>query len=238
LNFHPDEATMSHVLKDVIKNLSIDCVVFGFERSRLQVLLIQRAISPCKGMWALPGGFVMRKERIRPAANRILKATTGVRGIYLEEVGIFDRLNRYPPWRVFSVGHFALVSPEHYRLVPGIDTSAVRWFELSQPPDLPFDHREIIEAALDKLRKRVRQRPIGFELLPDKFTLPRLQSLYEAILGTPLDKRNFRKKIMRLGVVEQLKELDPESTRRAARLYRFDAKAYERLKEDGFLFQV
>lgn len=229
---------MSHVMKDVIRNLSIDCVVFGFERAKLEVLLVQRAVSPCKGMWALPGGFIQHEERVIPAADRILKATTGVEGVYLEEVGIFDSLDRYPPWRVFSIGHFALVSPEQYPLAPGIDTSAVKWFELAAIPDLALDHREIIDLALEKLRKRVRERPIGFELLPAKFTLPRLQSLYEAILGTPLDKRNFRKKIMKMGVLEQLKELDPERTRRAASLYRFDAKAYEQLKKDGILFQL
>jgi ADP-ribose pyrophosphatase YjhB (NUDIX family) len=225
-------------MKDVITNLSIDCVVFGFEKSRLEVLLIQRAVSPCKGMWALTGGFVKHEERVEPAADRILKATTGVEGIYLEEVGIFDRLDRYPTGRVISIGFFALVSPEQYTLVPGIDTSAAHWFDLAELPELPFDHREILEVALGKLRKRVRERPIGFELLPAKFSLPRLQALYEAILGVPLDKRNFRKKVMRMGILEQLKELDPDRTRRAAVLYRFDPEAYARLREEGILFQV
>jgi hypothetical protein len=173
-----------------------------------------------------------------PAADRILKATTGMEGIYLEEIGVFDRPDRYPERRVITIGHFALVSPENYPLAPGIDTSAVRWFDLAQLPELVFDHREIIDGALEKLRKRIRQRPIGFELLPAKFTLPRLQALYEGILGTSLDKRNFRKKIMRLGVVKQLHETDPESTRRAACLYCFDAEAYEKLKDEGMLFQV
>jgi len=229
---------MSHILAEVITNLSIDCAVFGFERSRLEVLLVQRAIAPCKGMWALPGGFIQVREQVLPAADRILRDTTGVEGVYLEEVGVFDRPDRYPERRVLTIGHFALVSPEKYALAPGIDTSAVRWFDLAQLPELPFDHREIIDGALEKLRKRIRQRPIGFELLPPRFTLPRLQALYEGILGTPLDKRNFRKKIMRLGVVRRLPETDPESTRRAARLYCFDAEAYDRLKEEGILFQM
>jgi len=232
---------MSHLLQEVITNLSIDCVVFGFERSCLEVLLVQRAIEPSQGMWALPGGFVQLQEQVIPAAGRILKATSGIEGIYLEEVGVFDRPDRYPDRRVITIAHFALVSPENYSLAPGIDTRAVRWFEVSQLPQLPrlaFDHQEIIDWALGQLRKRIRRRPIGFELLPAKFTLPRLQSLYEAILGTPLDKRNFRKKIMRLGVLRPLPETDPESTRRAARLYCFDADAYERAKEDGMLFQI
>jgi len=229
---------MSHILQEVITNLSIDCVVFGFERSRLEVLLVQRAIDPFQGMWALPGGFIQLEERVSSATGRILKATTGMEGIYLEEVGVFDRLDRYPGRRVITIGHFALVSPENYCLAPGIDTRAVRWFEVSQLPELPFDHQEILDEALDKLRKRIRQRPIGFELLPGKFTLPRLQTLYEAILGTSLDKRNFRKKIVRLGVIRQLPETDPNSTRRAARLYSFDTEAYDRLREEGILFQI
>jgi 8-oxo-dGTP diphosphatase len=229
---------MSHILQEVITNLSIDCVMFGFERSRLEVLLVQRAIEPFQGLWALPGGFIQLQEQVIPAADRILEATTGMTGIYLEEVGVFDRPDRYPERRVITIGHFALVSPENYCLAPGIDTRAVRWFELSQLPELPFDHQEIIDRALEKLRKRIRERPIGFELLPAKFTLPRLQTLYEAILGTALDKRNFRKRITRLGVLRQLPETDPDSTRRAACLYSFDADAYERLKKDGMLFQL
>jgi ADP-ribose pyrophosphatase YjhB (NUDIX family) len=229
---------MSHILNEIITNLSLDCVILGFEKARLEVLLIQRAIEPCKGMWALPGGFIQLEERVTLAADRILKATTGVEGIYLEEIGVFDRPDRYPGRRVLTIGHFALISPENYALAPGIDTSAVRWFDLAQLPPLPFDHREILDFALEKLRKRIRERPIGFELLPAKFTLPRLQALYEAILGTSLDKRNFRKKIMRLGVIKQLHETDPESTRRAASLYSFDADAYDRLREEGLLYRV
>ena len=229
---------MSHILQEVITNLSIDCVMFGFEKSRLEVLLVQRAIDPCQGLWALPGGFMRLQEQVIPAADRILQATTGMEGVYLEEVGVFDRPDRYPGRRVITIAHFALVSPENYVLAPGIDTRAVRWFDLNQLPELPFDHQEIIDGALVQLRKRIRRRPIGFELLPAKFTLPRLQALYEGILGTTLDKRNFRKKLMRLGVVKQLQETDPESTRRAACLYCFDAEAYERLKEEGILFQL
>lgn len=229
---------MSHVITDVIGNLSIDCVVFGFEKSRLEVLLVKRAIDPSEGMWALPGGFIEIEERLAPAVDRILFATTGVRDIYLEEVGVFDAVDRYPSRRVFSIAHFALVSPEYYSLAPGIDTSEVCWFDLADLPILPFDHREIIEAALLKLRKRVRNRPIGFELLQRKFTLPQLQSLYEAILGHNLDKRNFRKKILRLGVLKQLEEKDPDNKRRAACLYTFDMSAYDQLKEDGILFEL
>lgn len=229
---------MSHVLKDVIKNVSIDYVIFGFEENRLEVLLVKRAIKPSKGEWALPGGFIKKNELIEHATNRILNATTGLKNIYLEEIAIFDAVNRYPLWRVFTIAHFALVSPENYALRPGIDTSAVKWFNLKELPVLAFDHRKIIETALVKLRIRVRYRPIGFELLPEKFTIPQLQKLYEAILGKKLDKRNFRKKLMNMNLIKKLKEKEEESKTRAAHLHQFDKNNYNKLKEKGFIFEL
>jgi 8-oxo-dGTP diphosphatase len=229
---------MSHILKDVVQNLSIDCVIFGFEQSTLEVLLIKRAIKPYLGKWALPGGFIKKNERVEHAIYRILGATTGLENIYLEEVGVFDGVDRYPYWRVFTIAHFALVSPEHYALKPGVDTSAAKWYKLNEVPKLPFDHQEIIETALHKLRTRVRYRPIGFELLPKKFTLPHLQKLYETILGKKLDKRNFRKKILKMGLLKKLNETDRSSKRRAAALYKFDKNIYNKLKKDGFVFEL
>jgi 8-oxo-dGTP diphosphatase len=229
---------MSHILKDVVRNLSIDCVIFGFEHSSLEVLLIKRAIKPYLGKWALPGGFIKKNERVEHAIYRILGANTGLENIYLEEVAVFDGIDRYPYWRVFTIAHFALVSPEHYALKPGVDTSAAKWYKLSEVPELPFDHQEIIETALNKLRARVRYRPIGFELLPKKFTLPHLQKLYETILGKKLDKRNFRKKILKMGLLKKLDETDRSSKRRAAALYKFDKNIYNKLKKDGFVFEL
>jgi hypothetical protein len=131
-----------------------------------------------------------------------------------------------------------LVSPEYYALHPGIDTSAVQWFKLSELPNLPFDHNEIVQAALDKLRTRVRYKPIGFELLPEKFTLPHLQKLYEIILGKKLDKRNFRKKLTKMNLLKKLKEKDQTNKRRAANLYKFDKNTYNKLKDKGFIFEL
>ena len=229
---------MSHVLKDVIKNFSIDCVVFGFEKSRLEVLLTKRAVHPSKGMWALPGGFIKKQELVDHATDRILHTITGVKNIYLEEVAIFDEIDRFPSWRVFTIGYFALISPEHYAISAGMDSMAVRWFDLNKLPSLPFDHRFIIQTALDKLRTRVRYKPIGFELLPKKFTLPQLQRLYEVILHKHLDKRNFRKKLMTMGLVKKLNEKDPHNKRRAAYFYQFDRKQYTLLKKTGFMFEL
>ena len=147
---------MSHKLKEIIKNVSIDCVIFGFEKSTLEILLIKRAREPFQGSWALPGGFVKKEELIESATNRILHETTGLENIYMEEVAVFDDINRYPLWRVFTVGFFALISPENYSLSTGIDTVEVKWFKASELPKLPFDHKHIIEVALEKLRTRVR----------------------------------------------------------------------------------
>ena len=174
---------MSHILSEIINNISIDCVIFGFEKSVFEILLVKRAVNPGKGMWALPGGFIKKNELVEDAAQRILKVTTGVSNIYLEEIAVLDQVDRYPGRRVFTLAHFALISPEDYQLTAGIDTTEVKWFKLDELPDLAFDHINIIDIALVKLRTRVRYRPIGFELLPQKFTLPQLQVLYEVILG-------------------------------------------------------
>jgi 8-oxo-dGTP diphosphatase len=229
---------MSHILKEVLNNISIDCVIFGFEKSTLEILLIKRAIKPCKGMWALPGGFIKKKELVEDAAQRILKATTGVGSIYLEEIDVIDKVDRYPSRRVLTLAHYALVSPEDYQLTTGVDTTEVKWFKLEELPELALDHKSIIDIALNKLRARVRYRPIGFELLPQKFTLPQLQILYEVILGKDLDKRNFRKKIFKMNLLKRLKEKDKNNKRRAAYLYRFDKSNYNKLKEDGFIFEL
>ncbi len=229
---------MSHILKEIIKNLSIDCVIFGFEKSRLEILLIKRARNPAKARWALPGGFIKKEELVEDSVKRILKATTGLQNIYLEEIKVFDELDRFPLWRVFTIGYFALISPERYKLTTGIDTTEVKWFPLADLPELPFDHKKIINAALNKLRNRVKHGPIGFELLPLKFTLPQLQNLYETILDKKVDKRNFRKKIMNMYLIRRLKEKDKYNIKRAAYLYKFDVKNYNKFKERGFIFEL
>ncbi len=228
---------MSHILKDVIRNLSVDCVIFGFENHSLEVLLIKRARKPSIGRWALPGGFIKKEELVDDAANRILQETTGIKNIYMEEVAIFDKVDRYPKWRVFTLGYFALISPEKYLITTGIDTKEVKWFKISDLPKLPFDHQDIFNTSLEKLRTRVRYRPIGFELLPKKFTLPQLQKLYEVVLGKKLDKRNFRKKISGMNLIINTNEIDIKNKRKAT-LYMFDKKNYNKLKREGFIFEL
>lgn len=229
---------MSHKSEKIIDNLSIDCVIFGFDNKGLEVLLIRRAIDPFRGEWALPGGFVLKDEDIDNAAKRILTDTSGIEDIFMEQFYVFGDIDRYPERRVITIGYYALVSPDKYNLHPGLDTSEVNWFPYDQIKKLPFDHNKIINTALGKLRIRVRRQPIGFELLPQKFTLPKLQLLYESILDTKLDKRNFRKKLLKMNLLSKLEEKEKDNVRRAANLYKFDKKNYKKLINKGFNFDL
>lgn len=229
---------MSHQTENIIQNLSIDCVVFGFENSRLEVLLIKRKLEPEKDKWALPGGFILKDESLDDAAVRILEETSSVKNIYLEQIHTFGDVNRYPLRRVITIGYYALIDPDKHSLKPGIDTTDVKWFPVNDLPEVPFDHNEIIDAALEKLRKQVRTEPVGFELLPKKFTLTQLQILYESILGTQLDKRNFRKKILGLKILIALDEYQKSVAHRAARLYKFDTRRYKKLSKKGYNFEI
>jgi 8-oxo-dGTP diphosphatase len=229
---------MVNWLKDAIKNVSSDCVIFGFEDSSLKILLYKRGINPCKGVWALPGGFLKKGELFEEAARRILKATTGVSDIYLEEVAVFDQLDRFQPWRVFTVGYFALVKPGKYKITAtGLDSTEVRWFNYDELPELAWDHKNIVETALKKLRSVVLHKPIGLELMPNKFTLPQLQNLYEVILNRPLDRRNFRKKMIQMNLLKKLDERDPNNKTNAAYLYKFDKRVYNKLITKGFVLE-
>lgn len=229
---------MSHTSKQIINNLSVDCVVFGFEKNKLEVLLIKRKGNPKKENWALPGGFVLKTETLDEAAVRILDETSNVKNIYLEQIHAFSKIDRFPLRRVISVAYFALIDPEKHSLKPGIDTTDVQWFPANEKIDFPFDHYEIFERALKQLRQRVKIKPIGFELLPKKFSLTQLQSLYECILGETLDKRNFRKKILGLKMLIPLNDYQKGVAHRAARLYKFDFEAYQNLRNKGFNFQL
>jgi 8-oxo-dGTP diphosphatase len=230
---------MDNWLKGVIKNVSTDCVIFGFENLSLEILVYKRAQNPNKGEWALPGGFLKKGELIEEAARRMLKDTIGVNDLYLEDVGVFDEIDRFPSWRVFTIGYYALISPENYNLIPsGTYMLEAKWFKITELPPLAWDHKHIVDVALEKLRDRVLNRPIGFELLHNKFTLPQLQNLYEAILDRKLDKRNFRKKMLSMNLLKKLDEKESNNVKRAAYLYKFDKKTYNKLAEKGFTFEL
>ena len=218
--------------------LTVDCVVFGFDGGDLKVLLIRRDLPPHKGKWALPGGFVGEDEAIDDAARRELEEETGLTKVFLEQLYTFGDPGRDPRGHTVSVAHFALVKLADHEARAASDASDAEWFPATDPPPLAFDHARILEVALERLRGKVRYQPIGFELLPRKFTLSELQRLYEAALGHPLDKRNFRKKILGMGLLEELDETQRAVAHRAARLYRFDSAAYKRLVRQGFNFEI
>lgn len=218
--------------------LSVDCVVFGLDDEDLKVLLIRRELEPFRGKWALPGGFVRINETLDEAARRELAEETGLSGVFLEQLYTFGALDRDPRERVVSVAYFALVNLGSHRVKAATDACDAAWFSVDDTPALAFDHEEIFSTALDRLKGKVRYKPIGFELLPPKFTLSQLQRLYEKILGRPLDKRNFRKKVLGTGLLVELDEVEQDVAHRAARLYRFDRRKYERLEKDGFSFEI
>lgn len=218
--------------------LTVDCVVFGLDEAGLQVLLIRRGIAPFKGAWALPGGFVRVEETLEDAARRELEEETGLQKVFLEQFGTFSALDRDPRERVISIAYYALTKPADHETRAATDADEARWFPAGKPPKLAFDHAEILAGALDRLRARLRTEPIGFELLPPKFTLSQLQNLYEAVLGTALDKRNFRKKVLSFDLLLPLAETHRTGAHRPAQLYRFDPVRYQRLKKKGFLFEL
>jgi 8-oxo-dGTP diphosphatase len=224
--------------------VTVDCVVFGLDEEDLKVLLIQRDVPPFRGQWALPGGFVRMDEDLEQAARRELREETGVSlpDLYLEQLYTFGAVERDPRFRVVSVAYYALVNLADHRVQAGTDASGAAWFAASDLPKLAFDHAEILSAALRRLKGKVRYEPVGFELLPPKFTLTQLQKLYEIILERPLDKRNFRKKLLKLaeetGILVELDEVQQDVAHRAARLWRFDEEKYRRMKKKGINFEI
>lgn len=226
--------------EDLIPNMSVDCVIFGFESEELKVLLYERAMEdePGYSSWALPGGFVKKNEDLDDAASRVLHQVTGFQDIYMEQVRTFGKAGRYPEFRVITTAYYALVNPRSHKLSLGKEARDARWVSIKVLPKLVFDHAEILQSALKKLKRVVRQEPIGFELLPKKFTLTSLQRLYESILDTQLDTRNFRKKLLKMGHLVKLNEQQSGVPHRAAYLYKFDNNRYNQRKEEGFVFDL
>ncbi len=218
--------------------LTVDIVVFGLDEADLQVMLIERDVPPFEGAWALPGGFVRIEETLDEAARRELQEETGLKNIFLEQLYTFGDVHRDPRERVVTVAYYALVNLTGHAVQASSDARNAAWFSLEDLPKLAFDHDRILATALDRLRGKVRYQPIGFELLPPRFTLTQLQHLYERILNRQLDKRNFRKKVLSMGFVKETTEIEKDVAHRAARLYRFDKRAYDQLTKRGFSFEI
>jgi 8-oxo-dGTP diphosphatase len=218
--------------------LAVDCVVFGLDASDLKVLLVQRQLPPFEHAWALPGGFVRVDETVDTAARRELAEEAGVADVFLEQLYTFGDLDRDPRERVVTVAYYALAKLADHKVRAATDAIGVGWFALDDLPKLAFDHARIVDAARERLRGKVRYAPIGFELLPPRFSLTQLQRLYEIVLGTALDKRNFRKKLFAMDLLVETDEVERNVRHRAARLYRFDRRKYDRLTKHGFSFDL
>jgi 8-oxo-dGTP diphosphatase len=200
-------------------SVAVDLVIFTVREGALQVLLIERGVPPFKGQWALPGGFVLDSETLEEAARRELEEETGLRDVYLEQLYTFGDPDRDPRGRTIAVAYYALTPPAPLRA--STDAANAGWSSATRPPKLAFDHSKILKTGLERLRAKLGYSTVGFELLPKQFTLPELQALYETILERPLDKRNFRKKILSLGVLKSEGRKRSAGAHRPARLYSF-----------------
>lgn len=216
---------------------SVDNVIFGCRNGHLEVCLIQHASGPAEGQWGLPGDFIQADESLEGAAIRTMRTRAGINDIFLEQFRTFGALDRYPGDRVITTAYFALIRPQDYEAVAGSHELAARWFPVKSLPDLMYDHGEIFDYGLKSLRDKVRNEPVGFSLLPKKFTLLELQLLYEAILDTKLNKPNFRRKMLHMKLLLDCGEKKSGGAHRAAKLYRFDSDVYQKLKRKGFVFE-
>lgn len=205
--------------------LSVDCVIFGFDENKLKVLLIRSDLKNYMDKWSLLGDLVSPEEGLDEAAYRILKQRTGLSDLFLEQVKTFGEVNRHPASRVVTVAYYSLINVQHHKL--NILDNELHWHDVDSISDLAFDHQEIFTTSYCQLQKRVREHPLGFSLLPNKFSLRELQNLYEAILNIKLDRRNFRKKFFAMDFLVDLNEIESDVPHRPGKLYQFDYVKYE-----------
>ena len=205
--------------------VSVDCIIFGFDENKLKILIGRRKMDPGRGEWSLYGGFVRNDESVDDAANRTLFELTGMRNVYMRQVGAFGSVNRDPGERVVSVAYYALINVKDYddKLLKEHD---VEWVDIEQVPQMYSDHNLMIQKARKLMKQKIKTQPIGFQLLPKLFTLTQLQRLYEAVNGEEVDKRNFRKRIKEMDFIEKTELIDKTGSKRGAFLYRFNKKAY------------
>ena len=217
--------------------VATDCIIFGFDEGKLKLLIFKRRVEPLMGEWSLIGSFVKIDEDVDEAAKRVLFEITGLENVFMEELKTYGKADRDPGFRCISIGQYALIRIEDYDKEL-IEKHGAHWYELDQIPNLVLDHNQMVQDALGRLKRKARYQPIGFELLPEKFTIPQLQQLYEAIYQNELDPRNFRKKVLSYNVLIKLEEKDKSSSRRGAFLYKFDDINYQKLLKSGYNFEI
>lgn len=218
-------------------HLAVDCVIFGFSEDQLKLLLYKRDFEPEKGKWSLLGGFLRKDETLDDAAYRVLARITGLRNIYMEQLSAFSNVDRDPAGRVISIGYYSLINIDDYDQYL-LKQYGAEWFSINEVPSLIFDHDEIVDKSLRRLKRKAKAQPIGFELLPDNFTILMLRNLYEAIYQRPLDPANFRRKFMSMGMLDRLPIKDKNSSRKGSYLYAFNQEKYEKLSANGFSFDL
>ena len=218
-------------------HVALDCIIFGFNEGELKLLIHKRKFEPLLGDWSLFGGFLKTGESLDAGARRILFELTGIDDIYLEQLFTYGEVDRDSAGRVISASYFALI-PEHRYSSDFSKKYGATWVPLNEIPELIMDHNDMVAKGLKRLRRRALTQPIGFELLPSKFTIPQLQMLYEAIYQKSLDNRNFRKKLLAMNVLVKLETKDKSTSKKGAFLYRFNKKKYNKLHQDGFLFDL
>ncbi len=217
--------------------VATDCIIFGFDHGKLNLLLFKRRLEPLRGEWSLIGSFVRLDEDIDVAGKRVLKEITGLENVFMQQLKTYGKKDRDPGYRCISVAQYALIRiQEHDEQL--VEQHDAHWFEMDKLPELVLDHGQMFEDALEQLRQNARFHPIGFELLPEKFTIPQLQLLYEAIFQKELDSRNFRKKVLSLNVLEKLDEKDRSGSKRGAFLYKFNYENYQKLLQSGYNFEI
>lgn len=219
--------------------VAVDAIVFGYSRRQLHVLLIRQKFGMLKDRWALVGGFVQDQEPLSEAVQRELREEAGISVDYLEQLYTFgDDVHRDPRMRVVSVAYFALVHTEKYQLIADSDAEDARWFPIDELPPLAFDHARIIQTAYRRLQGKLSYQPIGFDLLPEHFPFSDLENLYCTILNTEIDRRNFRKKMLSFGILEETEHSAMQKSGRPGKLFKFNSLKYNDLKEKGFVFEI
>lgn len=209
--------------------LSVDCVIFGFDENKLKVLLIRSDLKKFQGKWSLLGDLVDPKEELDSAANRILKQRTGLDDVYLEQVKTFGCLDRHPAGRVVTVAYYSLINIQHHKLK--ILDNELHWHDVNDITELAFDHKQILDCSFEQLQRRVQEHPLAFSLLPKKFSLRELQNVYEAILDTKMDRRNFRKKFFAMDFLVDIDQMEQDVPHRPGKLYNFNYNKYEKKKK-------
>tara|TARA_B100001758_G_C18407086_1_gene612856 strand:+ start:1173 stop:1856 length:684 start_codon:yes stop_codon:yes gene_type:complete len=219
-------------------SISVDCVIFGYDSTDLKVLLIKRGEKPYLDYWALPGDLIHPKESIDDSVKRVLKDLTGLSNVYMEQVKTFGDVGRHPLGRVFTIAYYSLLKIDDYTLNPSSFAKEAKWHSINRIGELAFDHNKIFATCKENLKQNVQRQPIGFELLPEKFTLSQLQDLYQTILQKQFDKRNFRKKIISMKILKDSGEMQQSVSHRPAKLFTFNKSNYLKLKETGFNFEI